>query len=296
MPRIITLNSTNNVPSQYKNVYDYQFPSSQYFSKKDSIAIAGCNLYYATYNISAALGNNQIIFRWPTLLGINYTIYTITIPDGMYSAQTLNEYLQYYFIQTGFYLINTNGDYVYYCELLTASNYYGFQFNFYPVPASLPAGWTQPGNWQGYSAATLTPQLRFQLSIQNTSIGVNLGYQSNFTFPPNGTAVVTSVLSTTTPQITDQVSFIVRCSLVRNMMNPFVTDILYTFSPNGEFGSLLSLDVNKFVFNKIAEGYYDRVRIEFVDQFYQPLRLIDENLLITLMIHKFEDDGENIVN
>ncbi|DBA01705.1 TPA: hypothetical protein N0F65_010356 [Lagenidium giganteum] len=48
--------------------------------------------------------NNTFNVIWPT--AATTTTYTITLPDGTYTASDLNAYLQYWSIQNNLYLIN----------------------------------------------------------------------------------------------------------------------------------------------------------------------------------------------
>lgn len=97
-------------------------------------------MYYSWYSITSPYVNSQFQIVWPA--GAGTTTFTITIPNGFYTISDLNSYLQKYCITNGLYLINVSGQYLYYCEFLTNSNYYAIQFNAYSVPTSLPAGWT----------------------------------------------------------------------------------------------------------------------------------------------------------
>ena len=68
-----------------------------------------------------------------------------------YTIDYFNSYMQQYAIINGLYLINNNGDNVYYTPafyLNTVS--YAVQMLLYTVPRSLPSGWTQPSNWVFY--------------------------------------------------------------------------------------------------------------------------------------------------
>lgn len=108
-------------------------------------------MYYSWYNITSSNGNNSFQVIWP--IGAETSTFSITIPNGFYSITDLNSYLQQYYITNGLYLINSSGQYVYYAEFLTNSNYYSVQFNAYSVPTSLPAGWTQPSKFVGYPSS-----------------------------------------------------------------------------------------------------------------------------------------------
>ena len=72
--------------------------------------IANVQIPYSFYNISAAYGNNQFTFYWPTAgSGTANTSTAITIPDGFYTTTSLNAYLQQYCITNGYYLVNASG-------------------------------------------------------------------------------------------------------------------------------------------------------------------------------------------
>jgi len=288
--RTITLNAGNLIPSQYTNKFEYKFPSAQTFEAGDGIAISGLNVYYSNFNILSSLGNNSIRLFWPQAVGVNYTTYVLTIPDGMYDIISLNNWLQFEMINRRMYLIDSNGDFTFYAEIISNFNYYKFQINTYQVPASLPVGYAQPtGGFLNFSAANLHPRIE----IPATSIRTTLGFDAGI-YPPSGTATATpySILSQNTPQITDQTTFLVRCSLCENKFATGVNDIIYAYAPNKEYGSLLSLNLNKYIFNSIKPGIYSIFTIELLDQNFNPLRLIDPNCLLTVVIWRRGEDGE----
>ena len=131
--RIIALNATNVVPNGLNSTLVYKFPNSVFF-KNTSIAVSTISLYYSWFNISASLGNNIIQYTWTS--GVITTTYTITIPDGLYEINVLNALIQFNLIQAGQYLIDVNGDNVYYIEVVeldlkiaTTNNYLLNNFN-----------------------------------------------------------------------------------------------------------------------------------------------------------------------
>ncbi len=165
------------------------------------------------------------------------------LPNGFYTNSDLNSYLQQYCITNGLYLINASGQYVYYCEFLTNSNYYAIQFNAYSIPTALPAGWTQPANWIGYPAVAYTPQLIVPSTNFRNVIGFNTG-----TYPSVQQTTTYSKLSDFVPQVSPVQSIILSCSLLSNQYsNPRTA--LYSFSPAGTaFGSLIQSNPIQFTF------------------------------------------------
>ena len=53
------------------------------------------------YNISVAYNNNSFILNYPQL-GV-YSVASITLPDGLYTIDALNSYIQQISIAYGFY-------------------------------------------------------------------------------------------------------------------------------------------------------------------------------------------------
>ena len=86
-------------------------------------------------NINASpLANNTFTYTW--IVGVTTTVYTVTIPDGLYEIAQINSYLQFRFIQNGTYLINSAGQNVYYAEFLVEPTRYAVNVVTYPVPTS----------------------------------------------------------------------------------------------------------------------------------------------------------------
>src|SRR5690348_14807221 len=128
----ISLNSSNLDDPTFNNKYSINFPSGLQVDKYTSIAVSQVSLYFSWFNISASIGNNRIDLIFPT--STTDTTISITITDGYYSVETLNQYLQSVMIANNMYMVDTNGNYVYYIEILTNPTYYGIQFVMSAVP------------------------------------------------------------------------------------------------------------------------------------------------------------------
>jgi hypothetical protein len=270
----IILNTSNLVSSSNNNVYRYEFPQgSVKFIDNDRVAIGNINMFYSWFNITAALNNNTFSIDFPVFGTLN-----ITVPDGFYDITSLNSYIQQEFITNDLYLIDTNGDFVYYLELVENPTVYAVQQNSYPVPTALPAGFTAPAGWPGFPGIAETPLLIVAANDFRNIIGFNAG-----TTPAVAQATTFSKTSDFTPQVSPVSSIVVLCSLINSRLsNP--PQILYSFAPDVAFGSLIQSKPNEYAYINIQPGSYNCIDIEFRDQNFNPLPLIDTNLIIQLLI------------
>lgn len=274
----ITLNQSNlDDGFSANNVYRYRFNQGNLNLKNSSISFKNISLYYSWNNISEALGNNKFQIVYPS--GVSLNIVDVVIPDGQYSITDINAYIQKILIDEGFYLIDSNGDYVYYIEVVANTTQNKFQINSYQVPNALPANYTNPANYVFPFYPDTTPQIVI-LSNDFRSI---LGFEAG-TYPTNAVNNTNqSILSNFTPQITPITSVVLLCNLSKNFLsNP--NTVLYSFSPESSFGSLLYEKANYKVNIPIQDGSYEDLEIRIVDNNYKDISINDPNVLITLLL------------
>jgi hypothetical protein len=60
--------------------------------------------------------------------------------------------------------------------------------------------------------------------------------------------------------------------------------VLYSFSPDVEFGSQIIVSPPQHIFNEVLDGKYYNVNISFVDQDYNVLPINDNNLVLILSV------------
>lgn len=270
----VIMNMTNLISSGYNNVYRYSFPGSASF-KNAKVAVSNIQMYYSWYNISSLQNNNTLSLIFPTA-ATTATI-GVTIPTGSYTVADLNSYLQSIMVANNYYLIDATGNYVYYLELVENGTRYAIQLNTYPVPTSLPVGWTNPG-WT-LPVTGNTPQL----VIPASNIVNLLGFAAG-TYPSPAQATAYSALSSSTPQLSPVSSVIIGCNLVNNRLaNP--TTVVYSFSPGGvTYGSLIQSNAYQYSWVDVQDGTYSSIDITFYDQSFNNLQIIDTNLVIFLLI------------
>jgi len=272
----LIINSTCLTANSFNNSYRYTFPQGSVKFRNSKVAVGNVSMYYSWFNITIANNNNTFSFVWPTFAGS--TTYNVTIPNGFYDIAALNSYLQQYCITNGLYLVDSTGNYVYYLEFITNANYYAIQFNSYPVPTSLPAGYTNPGAIT-FPVVASTPQL----IVPSTNFTLLIGFAAG-TYPAAFQATNYSVLSTSTPQVTPIQSLILACTLLSNKYsNP--NTVLYSFSPAGTtFGSIIQSQPAFPSWVDIADGSYSFFDIQFLDQNFDNVILNDTNIVVQLLI------------
>ncbi len=268
----LIINNTNLITSTFNNVYRYVPPAGAFtFGKRSRVSIGSISIFYSWFNFSTAYDNNSfdIIFS-------GYGTLNIAIGNQNLDVSSLNSYAQQQMIAANLYLVDSNGQNVYYWEILENAAAYAIQVNLYPVPAALPVGWTDPG---GLTLNGLCPQFVVPATNFQNAIGFVAG-----TYGTGVSLVTESFLSTTVPQISPVQSILVGCSILKNYYNSNPT-ILYSFTSTGtQFGSLIETSPNFPNFTPIYPGVYSYIDLIFLDQNNNPLPINDTNLTITLLL------------
>ena len=94
--------------------------------------------------------------------------------------------------------------------------------------------------------------------------------------------------STTTPQVSPLSSYLVTCNLLNNNY-AVPNSLLYSFSPQANFGEQFTISPNQYSFIDIQKGQYTAFEVSFLDQSAYPVVLKDSNLVILLIIADKED-------
>lgn len=293
--RTLIINSTNLIPDGQNNKLVYRFPNSVQF--KDSyISLSQAQLYYSWFNISSDYTNNIIQYIWINNLGVQ-TTYTITIPDGLYEVSTLNQLLQYTFIQNGHYLVNGSGQNVYYAEMLINTSRYAVQINTFLFPTALPAGWTNP-------AGVLFPPQSFNPSIIlpaniNKILGFVAGFSTNLNInnayiPPtsnyisklgNGTL---SYISTSAPNVQPNSCVIINISNIDNQYAQ-PTGTCYTIVPSVAIGEVINEKPVNYIWNKLIPGTYNEIAIQLLGSDLQPIKIQDPSMTFVFVIKNSDE-------
>ena len=251
MVATLVLNSSNIIDNGNNNTLVYSFPSSVQFPNHE-IAVQQISMYYAWENINPAP------------------------------------------LANGTYLIDAGGQTVYYAEFLVNPNRYAIQINTFPVPTTLPTGFTVPvadpasgsAGFVGFPTATFNPAL---------SIGSNLNKILGFTTPipfttplNSGVGTNLSFLSNVAPQVQPNSSVYVSISNISNKYSS-PTSVIYSITPNVNFGEQIRDTPPQFAWNKLLHGTYNEIRVTFLGIDFQPLTILDPNMTIVLVIKDTKD-------
>ena len=302
--RTIVLNANNLVQDGQNNRFVYNFPNSVQF-KDTYIAVQSVQMYYSWNNISASLGNNKFTYSWYS--GSTRTVYTVTIPDGIYDIPSMNAFLEYTMLQNKTYMTTSTGSIVYFLQFELNVSRYAVQLCTFRVPNSsasgytpttlgyptnvfnpsvvtsanfneiigYPAGWASPENISG----TVAP---FTASGSGTYLGVAYDY--------NNTTGAMSFYSSTSPDVTPNASVYLA---VTGINNPYAlpSSIIYAVSPSNGIGGVIIDKPPQFCWNMLINGTYNQLQLSILGSDLTPIKINDPNMTILLALKDKEEWG-----
>jgi hypothetical protein len=245
--------------------------------KDEEVALNQAFIYYSWFNITAAYGNNTVSYLWQDDAKTN-TEYSITLPDGFYTYDDISSCIQLKMYDNGHYLVDKNGNYVYYISLSANITIYGTTVTCTPVPASLPTDYTNP---KSIYLSGVTPQLK----ISNSLFGNVLGFATG-TFPAAQQATIYQVNNTKLPVLTQVNVVNITCNIVNNPGINQDTNTLYTFSPSEEYPNLLREDPSNLLYYRCFNGNFDSITLGFYDENFKPIQIMDPNITVLLRVRK----------
>ena len=127
----LVLNSSNVSNTSTNTTFRYNFIQGGFQVKDMEMCVSSITIPYSFYNVSSYYANRTFSLIFPT--AATTTTISITLPEGFYTVTDINSYIQQVCIDYGAYLIDSNGDYVYYqqlvyIQLITLFNCFFFQF------------------------------------------------------------------------------------------------------------------------------------------------------------------------
>lgn len=277
-PIIIT--QKNLVPGT-TNTFEYKFSNNVDFSNLD-IGLSQASIFHSWFNITAAKNNNKFSIIHPIAGAANTTL-NFTIPDGGYEVSDLNNFLRYELLKNGFYLTNnTTGEQIVYAEFKVNPSVYKVEFISYPLPTSLPSGYSV-GPSLVFPSTTRTPQLSFTQVHFGNIIGFSPG-----THPSSQPIVLTTSSSTKTPVVSDVQNVVITLSSCSNPFAPNST-IIYSVSPASvSFGRLITDKPNQICWVPQQSSFRQSITLQLTNQDLQPIELQDTDITVILLI-RFRD-------
>jgi len=283
MSSVLLLNQSN--ATNLNNVFNYKFPSGSVNFQNMEVAISQIILPYSWYNITSSYNNQKLNIIFPDDAGtVNISI---TIPQGFYTIQQINQYLQSIQLQNGYALINAAGSIVYYIEIVANSNTGLAQLNCYDVPTSLPSGYSyySGGKWGSIGLPTNANQVPQLVVASTNNFGTLIGFSAG-TFPSSATQSSTySIQSTTEPVISNVTCVSVGISLVNNVLSS-PSNIAALIPITSTWGSQINYQPNELLWLPVLNGTTNNFSVYFYDQNSNNLGINDTEITICLIIRK----------
>lgn len=283
MTNLLTLSRKDIVNNGFNNTLRYEFPFSGVNFKNCEIALHSINMYNSAFNINGSLySNNTFTIEIPH--GNTYTNHTITLENGYYTYQNINDKIHRLFLDVGAYLIDKSGNNVFFMQLSENSVLYACQIDIDTPPTALPSGYSYAKSGYYSTSAGLPNNLRTpRLIIDSDGFGKIIGF-SNGTYPHDVLYEASSHTSNITPQINPISNYSLRCSLITN---PFCipSDIIATFSNKGtQNGQQIEYNPNEHLWLNIADGSYTSITLIIIDQEGRFVKFQDSDIMISLAI------------
>jgi len=303
--RTLILNTQNIVPNSNNSELVFSFPAGAITIKESQqIALATLQMYYSTFNITAANGNNRYSYVW-----VDDTIVNVVMPDGFYTINDINNFLQFTMISNGHYLETSGGNFVYLFNWLANATYYTIELQVFPISVSIAAAnsWTLPSSatWV-LPTNPISPMIQILNNNFTKVVGFKAGYypQGSPSYleavisgvPPSQTqtpvfATQQAYQSTSPPQITPLSSYVLTCNLINNNYS-VPNNLLYSFAPQGSFGEQFTIQPNFPAYINVNPGQYQFITLKLLDQNLLPVVIQDPNFVIQLII---TDNVQDIV-
>ena len=240
-----------------------------------AVAVSNIEFYNMSYNITSSYGNNSITLSFR---GVSYII---TFSDGYYSASEINAKIQAFCYLNKLYMTASNGDIVYFVEILENASLYKIQLNLYAIPTaaqSTTLSYTIPSGASWSSPTTSeTPTLTI-----NSSFGRLIGQVSG-TYPSVSMSTSQTFLSTFTPVISPINSYIFACNLINNPYG-VLSEHLATVALTNSLGSIVQYNPPALIPHDIYSSTYTSIVITLYDQNYNLLQINDNEFNITLAL------------
>ena len=301
MPSTIVLTSNNIVDTANNSTFVYNFPSAVNFDNHE-IAIESISLNYAWENVRSVQPFNNNLFRYQWQTGSLVIEYDVLLPDGLYEVTDINAFFQYEMMKRGHFLINASGQNVFYAEFVVNTSTFSVDINTYPVPTSLPTGFSTPtadsasylSGWGGFPPNQFNPSINL---VSTNNFHKLIGHTNNLVTGLNLSPLATfgknlSFSSTTAPEIHPNTNVFLSINNIQNIYaNP--SSIIHNFVASGSFGSQILDRPNEFAFNNLIRGQYNELRVQILGSNFQPLKILDPSIVIVMLIR---EQGQQMVS
>jgi hypothetical protein len=269
------------------NMYSMKLnPALDTKGRNAKISVKNCAIHNSSYNISADLGNNTFSIIW-----INSERLDVTIPDGYYSFDDLNSYLQYVMTSKKWYIRNTSSS-----NPVQSQFFISFKANFIRytteigilyVPSEMPSGFAYPVTETNEVLGWTLPTVpKYPQIILSSKLMKLFGFKTTSIFPSNTDASLKqniTYVSDTYPVLNDTFSYVLSCNMVNNPYSR-QADALHMIPLTAAYGGLIDNNPATTNWLSIYESQYTELQIMLYNQDFKPFVPLDPELSLTLII------------
>jgi hypothetical protein len=237
-------------------------------------------IFNSVFNVKQSVfRNNSFSYRYPN--GAGFDTVTVTMQDGHYEVDTMNDYLHTVMLANKHYLIDASGNPVYYISLNVNTVFYAVAVTCTPVPAVLPSGWTYPPlTTVAAPPSLITPQL----VIGGSQFGTLIGF-SDASYPPVTQATVYMAIGGEAT-INPQYAFNVCLSVVSLPLTNSVPSTIFPFSFQVGFLGQQILEPSLQKFYPCLDGKFSQLVLSILDQTGRPAVLNTRSAQFTVEFRK----------
>jgi hypothetical protein len=281
---VITFNSVNNsvantqTPGQY-NTITYLLPTT--FNAKDNeVCLSSMYIYNSVFNIISRYNNNVYQYIWS-----DGSVNTVTMPDGFYTLQNLDLYLQRVMTLNKHYLIDASGNSQFFLSITPNSVSYSVTLTAIPVPNAFSgdySGWSLPSGAPALPATATTPQFIIAANAYRQIIGYNAG-----TYPPTAQSTLYSTNGQFVPQVSPDFAFNVTFDGISNaFINKVSPSSLYQFAFSQSFGSQQVIQPYQYQWYRMTDKAFSSFTVQITNQNNVPAYIQDSNWQVVLLIRR----------
>jgi hypothetical protein len=231
------------------------------------IALTSASLYFSWRNITSS--NNKCSYIW-----IDDVNYSVELPIGFYEITDIRTYFQYVLTQNGHIMVNTEtNSTIYFIDLLVNNTKYSIDIITYPVPTTLPEGFTSSIT---FPSVAKNPRLKLPAGMSDI-----FGYDEGFT--TNAGSEIQTYNSPKAPNVSPNSSVLLVCDQVNNEFSSL--GILYAISPSVGIGSLIIDRRSQPIYSKLKNGSYTHLTFRIISsKTFKPIEIVDSliNLIFSI--------------
>jgi hypothetical protein len=267
----IILNSKNYDPVSKKFIFKFPKGSQKLVNAK--IGFNSLSLFYSWRNVTEKFNNRKFQLIIP--YGATFKELNITLDEGNYTLEQINQYMQREMVKAGCYIVNQTGGFVYFAELVTNAVSYSIELRLYEI-STLPAGFSNPA---AYQFPPVVSKCTFVV-LNNNNFGDLIGF--------NKGAYMSNHSSDKSPMMSPISSILVGVDLVDNhFSNP--SDLIYSFTSNDtKYGSMITRSSDDIVYLNCKNGIFNSLSVTLYDDQYRLLELLDTSAIIYLLLKIYD--------